>query len=97
MTLMTSPRSRTFRSIAILLLIAGMVSLQAASQLSSHSTDHATHCCGVCHVSHVAMVTSAQALSVLAPIVTARHIPVEESSDYLEMLTAAGHSRAPPA
>jgi hypothetical protein len=94
---MTSQRSRAFRPIAILLLIAGMVTLQAASLLSDHSTDHATHCCGVCHFSHVAMAGSAQALSVLVPVVTARHIPVEESFDYRETLTAAGHSRAPPA
>jgi hypothetical protein len=94
---MTSKRSRAFRPIAILLLIAGMVSLQAASLLSGHSTDHATHCCGICHVSHVAMVTAAQTLSVLAPIVSAWHIPVEESLDYRETLTTAGHSRAPPA
>ena len=94
---MTSQRARPFRTVAILLLLAGMVSLQAASLLTNHSTDHATHCCGVCHVSHVAMVAAAQALSVLAPIVTAWHIPVEESSDYRETLTAIGHSRAPPA
>jgi hypothetical protein len=94
---MTSQRSRPFRTVAILLLLAGMVTLQAASLLTNHSTDHATHCCGVCHVSHVAMVAAAQALSILSPSVTAWHIPVEESSDYRETLTAAGHSRAPPA
>jgi hypothetical protein len=87
----------SLRSLAILLLIAATLSLQAASLSSDHSTDHLTHCCAFCHFAHLALMNPAQALSVLALVVSAWHVAIQKCSGYPETLVALGHSRAPPA
>src|SRR5579864_5681775 len=50
------------RALAILLLIAATLSLQAASLSTDHSTDHLTHCCAFCHFAHLALANPARAL-----------------------------------
>jgi len=90
------PRAYTIRSLAILLLIAGTLSLQAASLASDHSSDHATHCCSVCHLAHLALTNPAQGLSVSAPWIAGWEIRIEKSPDCAEAPIATGQSRAPP-
>ena len=85
------------RKLAILLLIAATLSLQAASLSSDHSTDHLTHCCAFCHLAHMAWANPAQVLSVLAPVASEWHIATHKCFGYRETLVALGHSRAPPA
>jgi hypothetical protein len=85
------------RALAILLLIAATLSLQAASLSTDHSTDHLTHCCAFCHFAHLALANPAHALSVLALVISEWHIANQKCSDYRETTVALGHSRAPPA
>jgi hypothetical protein len=85
------------RALAILLLIAATLSLQAASLSTDHSTDHLTHCCAFCHFAHLALANPARALGVLALVVTEWHVAIQKCSGYRETLVALGHSRAPPA
>jgi len=85
------------RTFAILLLIAATLSLQAASLASDHSNDHLAHCCAFCHFAHLALANPAQALAVLALVVSEWHITIQKCSGYRETLVALGHSRAPPA
>jgi hypothetical protein len=94
---MSSDRSHSFRALAILLLIAGTLTLQAASFLPGHVDDHASHCCAVCHLAHVSLVNPALVLSVLAPSVDAWFIAIEESLLYKQARAADTRSRAPPA
>jgi hypothetical protein len=90
-------RGNLVRAFAILLLIAATLSLQAAALSSDHSTDHLTHCCAFCHFAHLALANPAQALAVLALVVSAWHVAIQKCSGYRETLVALGHSRAPPA
>jgi|SRR5580692_9951919 hypothetical protein len=85
------------RAFAILLLIAATLSLQAASLSTDHSTDHLAHCCAFCHFAHLALANPAQALGVLALVVSEWHVAIQKCSGYLETRIALGHSRAPPA
>jgi len=85
------------RTLAILLLIAATLSLQAASLSSDHSTDHLAHCCAFCHFAHLALANPAQALAVLALVISEWHVAIQKCSGYRETLVALGHSRAPPA
>ena len=89
-------RRHNLRSLAILLLIAATLSLQGASLSSDHSTDHLTHCCAFCHFEHLAFTNPAQALGVLAMVVSEWHVTSQKCSGYRETLVALGHSRAPP-
>jgi hypothetical protein len=89
-------RGHKLRALAILLLIAGALTLQSASFLPGHSDDHPSHCCAVCHLSHVSLVNPAQVLSVLAPAVTSWFIPVEVPSNDREPRAVVTQSRAPP-
>jgi hypothetical protein len=91
------PRAHPIRSLAILLLIAGTLSLQAASLSSDHSSDHAAHCCGVCHLAHLVLTNPVQSLSVAAPLIAGWDVSIEKSPDCTEALVAMGQSRAPPA
>jgi hypothetical protein len=93
---MSSGRNHSFRALAILLLIAGTFTLQAASFLPGHVDDHASHCCAVCHLAHVSLVNPAQVLSALAPSVDAWFVRVEESLNYKDARAADTRSRAPP-
>jgi hypothetical protein len=85
------------RTLAILLLIAATLSLQAASLSSDHSNDHLAHCCSFCHFAHLALANPAQALAILALVVSEWHVAIQKCSGYRETLVALGHSRAPPA
>jgi hypothetical protein len=85
------------RWLAILLLIAATLSLQAIPLSSHHANEDLTHCCAFCHLAHMAWANPAQALSVLAPIATEWHVATHKSFGYRETLVALGHSRAPPA
>jgi hypothetical protein len=93
---MPSGRGHSLRALAILLLIAGTLTLQTASLLPGHSDNHATHCCAVCHVAHVSLVKSAHVLNVTAPFVNAWFVLVEDSSHYKDARAADTRSRAPP-
>ena len=88
---------QNIRAFAILLLIAAMLSLQTAALSSDHSDDHFTHCCAFCHFAHLALANPAQALAVLALVVSEWHVAIQKCSGYRETLVALGHSRAPPA
>jgi hypothetical protein len=90
-------RRYNLRSLAILLLIAATLSLQAASLSSDHPTDHLTHCCAFCHFAHLALMNPAQALGVLALAVSTWDVTIQKCSRYRETLVLPGHSRAPPA
>jgi len=93
---MALPRSG-LRALAILLLIVGVLTLQAASLSPDHSESHASHCCAVCHLAHAPATGPAQVLHVAAPAASAWFVPVEEGSSYREALYSDTHSRAPPA
>src|SRR5580692_9695695 len=93
---MSSDRSHSFRALAILLLIAGTLTLQAVSFLPGHVDDHASHCCAVCHLAHVSLVNPAPVLNVLAPSGDAWFIPAAESLNYKDARAADTRSRAPP-
>ena len=88
---------QNIRSFAILLLIAATLSLQAAALSSDHSDDHLTHCCAFCHFAHLALANPAQALGVLALVVSEWHVAIQKCFGYRETLVALGQSRAPPA
>lgn len=94
---MTLCHSKGFRALATLLLIFGVLAVQAASILPNHSEDHSTHCCAVCHLAHVSLTSPAQVLTVSASTASAWFVPVEEDSSYREALYSDTHSRAPPA
>ena len=88
---------QNIRSFAILLLIAATLSLQAAALSSDHSDDHLTHCCAFCHFAHLALANPAQALGVLALVVSEWHVAIQKCSGYRETLVSLAQSRAPPA
>ena len=87
----------SLRTLAILLLIAATLSLQAMPLSAHHSTGHLNHCCAFCHFAHLAWANPVQALGVLAPVASEWHIAIQKRSGYGETLVALGHSRAPPA
>jgi hypothetical protein len=90
-------RRHNARSFAILLLIAAILSLQAAPLSAHHSADDLTHCCAFCHFAHLAWANPAPALNVLAPVASEWHVAIHKCSGYRETRVALGHSRAPPA
>jgi hypothetical protein len=93
---MSFRRGQHFWALAILLLVAGVFTVQASSLLPDHSSDHASHCCAVCHLAHLPLVKPAQVLSVLAPALTAWFVLIEEAPNSREFLVSDTQPRAPP-
>lgn len=94
---MSFRRGQHLWALAILLLIAVALTLQASSLLPGHSSDHPSHCCSVCHLAHVSLVNPAQVLRVLAPSGSAWHIATEEHTGGQEARATDTRPRAPPA
>ena len=72
-------RRSSLRTLAILLLIAATLSLQAMPLSAHHSTDHLTHCCAFCHFAHLAWANPAQALNVLALVTSEWHVAIQKA------------------